>query len=170
MESFALWMRGKERRIGAELAAEIDAQYRQQLEGKLAEYSAADGAAKRHTDAIVERFVNISCPRCRAVFVDFEGCTALTCSVSSCKAALCAWCLADCGKDAHQHVPQCAANPARTDPSADHFYTTANRWNAAMAERAERLVHEYLDDEVLDASLRQQVVERVASVTGKRFA
>lgn len=163
-------MRGKERRIGAELAAEIDAQYRQQLEGKLAEYSAADGAAKRHTDAIVERFVNISCPRCRAVFVDFEGCTALTCSVSSCKAALCAWCLADCGKDAHQHVPQCAANPARTDPSADHFYTTANRWNAAMAERAERLVHEYLDDEVLDASLRQQVVERVASVTGKRFA
>jgi serine/threonine protein kinase/Ran GTPase-activating protein (RanGAP) involved in mRNA processing and transport len=167
--SFATWMRGKERRIEATLAAGMEAQYKQQLEAKLAEYSSADGDVKRHTDAIVERFINISCPRCRAVFVDFSDCTALTCGVSTCKAGFCAWCLADCGEDAHQHVPRCPENPAKTDQNADLFYTTLDKWNAAMAKRRQRLVKQYLEEDIHDSSLRRKVVERLRVVTGDRF-
>jgi hypothetical protein len=65
-DAFATWMRGRERRTEATLVAGMEAQYRQQLEAKLAEYSAADGEVKRHVDAIIERFINISCPACRA--------------------------------------------------------------------------------------------------------
>ena len=38
----------------------------------------------------------------RRYMVDFDGCFALNCS--RCRAAFCAYCLADCGKDAHMHV------------------------------------------------------------------
>lgn len=48
--------------------------------------------------------LNLKCPRCEAVFHDYEGCNALTCSVPGCKAAFCAVCLKDCGHDAHPHV------------------------------------------------------------------
>ena len=40
-------------------------------------------------------------------FVDFEGCFALTCANTNCKCGFCAWCLTDCGSDAHAHVPKC---------------------------------------------------------------
>ena len=43
--------------------------------------------------------LNLKCPRCNAVFHDYDGCNALTCS--SCRAAFCAVCLKDCGIDAH---------------------------------------------------------------------
>jgi hypothetical protein len=41
------------------------------------------------------------------VFADFDGCFALTCYRNECRAGICAWCLADCGQDAHGHVPTC---------------------------------------------------------------
>ena len=47
------------------------------------------------------------CPRCQQAFHDFDGCFALTCSNKRCKAAFCAWCLTDCGLDAHAHVAHC---------------------------------------------------------------
>lgn len=43
-------------------------------------------------------------------FAEFDGCFALTCGNRSCRCGICAWCLADCGSDAHQHVPSCAEN------------------------------------------------------------
>lgn len=48
--------------------------------------------------------INLRCPRCKVVFHDYDGCNALSCAVSTCKAAFCAICLKDCGKDAHPHV------------------------------------------------------------------
>jgi hypothetical protein len=45
--------------------------------------------------------LNMCCPRCKAVFGDFDGCNALTCP---CGAHFCAICLQDCGADAHSHV------------------------------------------------------------------
>jgi hypothetical protein len=51
--------------------------------------------------------LSLKCPRCEAVFLDFEGCFALTCSRLDCRAGFCAWCLKDCGRDAHSHVPLC---------------------------------------------------------------
>jgi hypothetical protein len=51
-----------------------------------------------------------ACPRCSQAFLDFNGCCALTCS--RCPCAFCAWCLADCGADAHRHVANCPRNLA----------------------------------------------------------
>jgi len=48
--------------------------------------------------------INLKCPRCMTVFHDYDGCNALTCATGSCKAAFCAICLEDCGRDAHAHV------------------------------------------------------------------
>ena len=41
------------------------------------------------------------CPRCSLVFLDYDGCNALTCS---CGCSFCAICLQDCGLDAHGHI------------------------------------------------------------------
>jgi hypothetical protein len=38
------------------------------------------------------------------VFHDYDGCNALICATGSVKAAFCAICLEDCGRDAHAHV------------------------------------------------------------------
>ncbi|KAJ8607655.1 hypothetical protein CTAYLR_009891 [Chrysophaeum taylorii] len=38
----------------------------------------------------------------------FDGCFALTCHRPGCGCAFCAYCLADCGADAHHHVGKCA--------------------------------------------------------------
>ena len=51
-----------------------------------------------------------ACPRCKQAFVDFNGCCALTCS--RCPCGFCAWCLQDCGADAHAHVASCRHNLA----------------------------------------------------------
>lgn len=57
---------------------------------------------------IVNEFLTLRCPRCKAAFVDFSGCFALTCSNQACRCGFCAWCLKDCGADAHGHVPGCS--------------------------------------------------------------
>ncbi|KAG7340019.1 AAA domain containing protein [Nitzschia inconspicua] len=53
---------------------------------------------------ILSEQLNMKCPRCQQVFIDYSGCNALTCSNDECKAAFCAVCLKDCGKNAHPHV------------------------------------------------------------------
>ncbi len=54
--------------------------------------------------------INLKCPRCQMVFHDYDGCNALVCSKASCKAAFCAVCLKDCGRDAHEHVRKIHGN------------------------------------------------------------
>lgn len=52
---------------------------------------------------IVEDILELRCPRCNTVFLDFDGCIALNCERAGCGCAFCALCLADCGADAHMH-------------------------------------------------------------------
>eukprot|EP00756_Hemistasia_phaeocysticola_P018806 Hpha_TRINITY_DN15619_c4_g3::TRINITY_DN15619_c4_g3_i1::g.99383::m.99383 len=64
----------------------------------------------RHIESLRNRVcetLNLKCPRCGQVFANFDGCFALTCPQRECRAAFCAWCLEDCGKDAHAHVIRC---------------------------------------------------------------
>lgn len=69
---------------------------------------------------ILEDIFTLKCPRCRKAFLDFEGCFALKCS--SCPCAFCAWCLSDCGDDAHPHVrSSCSMKPK--DPGRTYFGT-----------------------------------------------
>ena len=65
---------------------------------------------QRHRTHIVDNILTLKCPRsgCGMALLDFEGCFAITCG--SCGCGFCAWCLKDCGDDAHQHVMACALN------------------------------------------------------------
>ena len=54
---------------------------------------------------VVENILTLRCPRCKMAFVDYTGCAALECT--NCKAAFCALCLKDCGKNAHVRKNLC---------------------------------------------------------------
>ena len=72
--------------------------------------------------------LNLRCPRCAAVFFDYDGCDALKCQ--SCATAFCAICLKDCGADAHPHVQQ---QHGRMHSSRDQF-------EAAHVERRAKII------------------------------
>ena len=78
------------------------------------------------------------------MFVDFDGCFALTCGNMLCKTAFCAWCLQDCGADAHAHVANCKMNTRRGDP-----YGTLEEFQNHHKDRKRRLVIEKLQDQSL---------------------
>jgi uncharacterized C2H2 Zn-finger protein len=79
--------------------------------------------------------LNMQCPRCNMVFDDFDGCNALTCSNTSCKAAICAICLEDCGRDAHDHVRR---------SHGDLF--DKSQFNRAKQEREGRTLRSFLGE------------------------
>ena len=83
----------------------------------------------------VELLLELRCPRCAAVFVDFDGCTALTCNRAGCGCAFCAWCLKDCGANAHPHVrDDCHVKPA-VEPGGDPFFVPAEAWMRVQRAR-----------------------------------
>jgi uncharacterized protein YjiS (DUF1127 family) len=59
---------------------------------------------------LVGEVLTLKCPRCKNAFVDFDACFAVTCVYPTCTCGFCAWCLTDCGSDAHTHVAACAEN------------------------------------------------------------
>ncbi len=59
-------------------------------------------AVREVRQAIAERVLLLRCPRCDAVFIDFEACNNLTCA--RCGAGFCAVCLEDCGASAEAHI------------------------------------------------------------------
>ena len=83
---------------------------------------------------ITENILNLRCPRCKHVFVDFDGCFALTCVYQGCGASFCAWCLRDCGGDAHTHVANCLENHTKTVHGTKRVFDEHHR------ARKERLV------------------------------
>ncbi len=66
----------------------------------------------RHRLHVAENILTLKCPRatCGRAFIDYAGCMALYCQ---CGCGFCAWCLADCGGDAHPHVLACPHNLQR---------------------------------------------------------
>ncbi len=72
---------------------------------RLAELSEVEREAGRARQHITEKILTLKCPRCEAAFVDFDGCFALTCSHCPCR--FCAWCLKDCGTNAHDCAAAC---------------------------------------------------------------
>ena len=86
---------------------------------------------------IQEDILNMKCPRCHLVFHAFDGCFALKCR--SCGCAFCAWCLQDCGKDAHSHVAKC-----KFRTSADALYGTEAEFRECHRVRKIRLIKHYM--------------------------
>jgi len=103
---------------------------------------------------VVEEILTLKCPRpgCMQAFFDFDGCFALTCSRCGC--GFCAYCLEDCGRDAHRHVANCRHNTA---PGRDLFGDKGD-FDRAQLQRRTRLVNSFLANEV-QADLRALVVQ-----------
>ena len=99
----------------------------------------------------LRELLNDKCPRCQTVFLDFTGCCALTCRRCGC--GFCAWCLADCGGDAHQHVAHCPHNLA---PGRNLFATEA-QWEEGRRQRRQQAVTALLSG--LPRDVARSVVE-----------
>ena len=102
-------------------------------------------AARRH----IEEMMDLRCPRCSGVFGQFEGCAALRCVYAGCNAHFCAFCLADCGGDAHPHVRTCHLNPKQND----YFVSKADWARVVDGQRRVKLQAYWptLEPEVKDA-------------------
>jgi hypothetical protein len=122
-----------------------------------AQITAPPGATDENTinelrERIVQDILNLRCPRCGQVFVDYTNCDALTCH--HCNCGFCALCLQDCGFDAHNHVQW-----------ADHhgngigLFGGLDRFNEYHRKRRERGVTEALSNLNLPTSKRLQLLE-----------
>jgi len=143
-EVYALHQQDKVRSVQA--AAEQAVVERMAAERlRLAALSEADQQALRVRTRIVEEILTLKCPRCAKAFLDFEACSALSCSDQAghgCGSQFCGFCLALCGinADAHRHVAQC---PQNTNPGRNVFGPLEN-FEEAQRTRRLRLLCEYL--------------------------
>ena len=106
---------------------------------------------------IIQDILTLKCPRqhCRRAFLDFDGCFALTCGACTC--AFCAYCLEDCGRDAHSHVAKCQYNIA----PGKSVHATFQVFERAQRERRTRLLKQHLAQHV-EAGLRGALIEALA--------
>ena len=167
-------MRSRVKRTAAVLSSDMEVQRKEQLKARLAEYSTAEGEVKRHADAIVDRFINMVCPRCGTAIVHISGSTTVTCDVETCEAQCCVWCLVDCGDEGDDHVLECPSKPEgakvyrqRHGEHNNVCRISFDTWKSAMDNRTEGLIKEYLEEQIDDASIRTQVEERLSLVVGR---
>jgi len=132
-------------------------QWKERFEAELATKSEQERralAARRH----VEEMMDLRCPKCRGVFGQFTGCAALKCAYAGCHAHFCAFCLADCGGDAHPHVRTCRLNPKQNE-----YFVSEAEWARIVDKERRNKLQTYwatLEPEVkdtlaADASVRQ---------------
>ena len=91
---------------------------------------------------IVDDILTMHCPRCKTAFVDWDGCNSLYCTVAGCGCNFCAFCLADCGADAHPHLIRALIQVVDAVERGDHRearQVAAQHHVAALAEHVERL-------------------------------
>jgi hypothetical protein len=104
---------------------------------------------------IVNNILTLKCPRalCSMAFVDFERCFALTCP--GCKCGFCAWCLKDCGTDAHAHVLQCP------EGIRGSYHGTFQQFQSHHDARKCRLIDSKLQSEAQDSALVAAIAYRL---------
>ncbi len=113
-----------------------------------------DRAVMQARKNIIENILTLKCPRlnCRRAFVDFDGCFALTCC--ACASEFCAYCLQDCGRQAHRHVASCQYNIA----PGKSVFASIQLFEGSQRERRTRLLKEYLAQHV-EAGVRGALIE-----------
>ena len=145
------------------LAADLEKGVEQRIEAQVAAIAAMSDAEKRlrrHRKHVIERILTLACPRCSRAFVGFEGCFALKCSAwvqgdpNSC-CQFCAYCLKDCGRDAHPHVRE------RNCPGNQGVFQPMEVFEATHRLRRGRLLKEYLAD-MNDEVERQELIDNLA--------
>ena len=152
-DGFDSYLRAKHQILEKQLGERIREEERQRLEEEQARVARMD-QLQRAVHAARGRIVDIvtlKCPKCQTAFIDFEGCFALKCG--SCPCGFCAWCLADCGHDAHAHVAAC---PEKGNDQ--QYHGTQQEFDQHHVARRKRKVREYLAE--LSDEVRAQVVEQ----------
>jgi hypothetical protein len=162
---FAAKSKIEEARISSDLEKGFDLRVQQEAD-RIAAMSEAEKRMRHARHHIIERILQLACPRCGQAFpaaldgeLPFNGCFALTCSRTGCGCGFCAYCLKDCGADAHAHVnahPKCSAYNTGLFP-ADNV----RAFNAASKERQERALRTFLNN-MPDATERAALVVDVA--------
>ena len=91
---------------------------------------------------ITEDILTLKCPSCKAAFVDFTGCFALSCE--SCPCRFCAGCLAPAkdGHECHRHVSACEV--CRKAGVRGYFGTEA-QFEQIHKTRRSKLLKEFLE-------------------------
>ena len=110
-----------------------------------------DTICHHHRLYIAENILTLCCPRCKVPFIDFEGCFAVTCHACNCQ--FCAWCLKDCGNDAHSHVKIC---PSSLSPGG--FYGQLSQFNTVHIAQRRKAVISYLEKLPYEEKIATQAV------------
>eukprot|EP00668_Euglena_longa_P034724 GGOE01044581.1.p1 GENE.GGOE01044581.1~~GGOE01044581.1.p1 ORF type:complete len:834 (+),score=202.73 GGOE01044581.1:363-2504(+) len=153
---FGSFLRLRRQLLEQQLAEAFDQQLHTAVEAERAHLLRLDEQQRRVRQArqhIAENVLNLRCPRCHQVFVDFNGCCALSCS--RCPCGFCAWCGQDCGTDAHEHVPQCVEKP----DGVNCMFPDVGVWDEHQRQRRQRQVQAYLD--TLEVETKQAVVQEL---------
>jgi hypothetical protein len=101
---------------------------------------------------IEEDVLTLKCPRCLAAFSDFSGCFALTCE--RCNCGFCAWCLTDCGSDAHSCAAKCGSLYG-----GGGVFGSQDEFNGHHDKRRQQAQEAYLA--TLPAGIRDDVVNKL---------
>jgi len=102
---------------------------------------------------IVDEVLTLRCPRCKTAFMDFEGCFALQCGNGACRCGFCAWCLTDCGKDAHAHVKACPENEGKG------YFNTELAFQQHHKSKRTAAVKALVDDSTVNANTKSKLRE-----------
>ncbi|KNC78911.1 serine/threonine protein kinase [Sphaeroforma arctica JP610] len=127
----------------------------QRVKEDLENQFAVQGELERQVRYIADDILTIKCPRQGHAFIDFTGCFALKCHACDCH--FCAYCLQDCGRDAHAHVRQCAMKP----PGADEYYGQLSTFNKQMRDRRRKLLKAHWQTLTLNASDKVKLAEKI---------
>ena len=160
--AFALYSEAKLSIAEQRNVVRMERDFQERLEAenrRIAQMTAEDERARAVRNHIVENILCLRCPRCSAVFQDFDGCCALSCGRVGCSMppyGFCAYCLHDANGDCHGHVGSCEFNI--TNPRT--VYARWDVYEEAQKRRRERMVREYLA--TLNASSRTRAISDCA--------
>jgi hypothetical protein len=160
-DGFTAYLRARESALIGDALREQEERAKQkidELEGQILRLATGrEAEVLMHRKKLIEDILTLKCPRqaCRCAFVDFEGCCALTCH--ACRCAFCAYCLHDCGNDAHRHVANCKYNIA----PGKNVHAAISVFQRAQTDRRTRLLRQYLEQHV-NIGLRAALLEAMA--------
>ena len=133
---------------------------KEEMESTLEHLLAMDGEQRRVHGAAerLRQLLTDACPRCHKAVdvVDMDGCCALQCS--HCPCSFCAWCLQDCGADAHSHVVRCTRNLA----PGRNLFASQQLWRDGRMRSKQDAAMAMLGDLSGTRTRRARVVEAVS--------
>lgn len=142
----------------------IQEQIEKEMLSKMEELKASLAAALGSADQmrldkyrleIIDDIFTLKCPRCKLAFLDYTGCSALSCS--GCGCGFCSYCLEDCGKDAHQHF---YANGSKCPKEGGLITVPVPQWQEYQRKRRARLLASYLQQ--VPPDWQQRVADAIA--------